>query len=72
MSSWKGNEWDDGLDGVVASVEGCGGSLIIEARRLLGAIEREEISFDDAIELFVKYIHGEITEDQMYIKNDLL
>ena len=66
MSKWKGHEWNDGLEGVVASVEGCGGSLTIEARRLIGAIEREEISFDNAIELFVKFIQGEIDEEQMY------
>ena len=66
MSIWKGQEWNDGLEGIVASVEGCGGSLTVEARRLIGAVKRGEVLLDESLELFVKYIHGEITEEQMY------
>ena len=66
MSIWKGKEWNDGLDGIVSAVEGCGGSLTVEARRLIGAIEREEMLFDNAIELYARFIKGEITEQQIY------
>ena len=66
MSIWKGKEWNDGLDGIVAAVEGCGGSLTVEARRLIDAVEREEMSFDKAIELYARFIKGEITELQIY------
>ncbi len=68
MSFWKRQEWNDGLEGVISSVEGCGGRVTVEARRLLGAVDREEISFDDSIELFVKYVKGEISEQQIYKK----
>ena len=68
MSFWKGNEWNDGLEGIVASVEGCGGSLRVEGRRLIGAINRKEISFDNAIELYIKFIQGKISEEWIYSK----
>ena len=66
MSILKGKEWNDDLDGIVASVEGCGGSLTVEARRLIDAVEREEMSFDNAIELYARFIKGEISEQQIY------
>lgn len=66
MSIWKGEQWNDGLEGIVSSIEGCGGSLTVEARRLLGALDREEISHQDSIEAYVRYVKGEIAEEQMY------
>ena len=66
MSKWKDLEWNDGLDGVVASIEGSGRSLMVEGRRLIGAINKGEISLDQSIDRYVRFLEGEITESEIY------
>ncbi len=57
MQVWKGHVWNDGLQGYVDMIEECGGVITVEARSLIGAIDRGEISRQVAIDLYIDHIN---------------